>query len=128
METSENRMYVNQLSRMALRCVAVLLGAGVILAPQPVMAQTVLLAANLTRGGQTPVPGVVVLPFVGETGTSGWATITVDMAARTLSYAVTVVNPPSEATARLSVFATGTVTPLVIDLTRPTPISIVLNN
>jgi hypothetical protein len=107
------------------RIVALCVGA--LLAATPVRAQSAEFVANLTSGNR-PVPsGAIVQPFVGETAAAGWAVVTVDSLARTVSYTVTIVNPPSTPSGRLFVTGTGLAVP-VIPFGPPVPTSIVLNN
>lgn len=89
-------------------------------------AQSAEFVAKLTRGS-TSSPGAIVQPFIGDTSTSGWVTLTVDRRARTLSYRVVVVNAPGGATGRLVVNSAGTAVP-VLTFAPAVPTSIVLNN
>ncbi len=98
---------------------AALVGAAAIVgvAAGPASAQTFTLTANLTGAGETPAPGL-------NTGAFGDATITVDMAARTVSYRVRVFNLPSGIIAsHIHVGAVGTPGPVVVPFTVPTPAS-----
>jgi hypothetical protein len=106
---------------------AVVAGMGLIGAV-PVSAQTVVLTASLSRGAPASPPGVVVFPFAGDKGTSGWATITVDMSVRTLSYRLTVVNSSGRLTGQLHFAKTAGAGPAVLTFSPPVPMSIVLNN
>ena len=75
----------------------------------PVSAQTFVLTATLTGAGETPAPGI-------NTGAFGTATVTVDMTARTVTYAVQVFNLPSGVTAsHIHVGAAGTPGPVVVN-------------
>jgi hypothetical protein len=86
---------------------------GALLATVPVRAQSVEFVANLTSGGRVVSSGTIVQPFVGETGTTGWAVVTVDSMSRTISYSVTIVNPPGTPVGRLFVTGTGVSVPVI---------------
>ena len=81
----------------------------------PAAAQTYTLTATLTGAGENP-------PI--NTGSLGTATITVDMAARTVTYRVDVFNLPSGVSAsHIHVGAAGTNGPVVVNFAPPTPAS-----
>jgi hypothetical protein len=106
------------------RTVAMVLSLG--LTAASASAQSAEFVARLTRGS-TSSPGAIVQPFIGDTSTSGWVTLTIDRGARTLSYNVVVVNAPGGATGRLLVSSAGAAVP-VLTFAPPVPMSIVLNN
>ena len=86
------------------------------LAAAPVSAQTFTLTANLHGGNETPA--VIV------TGAFGTATVTVDMTARTVSWAIDVFNLPSGVTAgHIHVGAPGAGGPTVVNFIVPSPAS-----
>jgi hypothetical protein len=99
----------------------------VLLATVPVRAQSVEFVANLASGDRTVSSGIVVQPFLGDTGATGWAVVTTDSTLRTISYRVTVVNAPGIRGGRLFVAANGAAVP-VIAFGAPVPMAIVLNN
>jgi CHRD domain-containing protein len=80
-------------------------------------AQQFTLNATLTGAGETPAPGI-------NTGAFGSAVVVVDMAARTVTYTVTVYNLPSGVVAsHIHVGAIGTPGPVVVGFTVPTNVS-----
>jgi CHRD domain len=82
-------------------------------AAAPVSAQTFTLTANLHGGEETPA--VIV------TGAFGTATVTVDMATRTITWTVDVFNLPSGVTAgHIHVGAPGAGGPTMVNFTVPT--------
>jgi hypothetical protein len=88
----------------------------VALAAAPASAQTFTLTANLHGGEETPA--VVV------TGAFGTATVTVDMATRTITWIVDVFNLPSGVTAgHIHVGAVGAGGPTMVNFTVPTTAS-----
>lgn len=88
---------------------AVLVTAGLMGLARPVSAQTVVMTATLTGANETPFPGL-------NTGAFGSATITVNLTARTVTYAVQVFNLPSGVTAsHIHVGAVGTAGPVVVN-------------
>src|SRR5438874_1943465 len=103
---------------------AMALGAG--LTAASASAQSAAFVAELTHGG-TSSAGAIVQPFIGDTSTSGWVTLTLDRRAGTLSYRVVVVNAPSGTTGRLVITSGDRAVP-VLTLAPPVPTSIVLNN
>src|SRR5207248_3703491 len=107
------------------RTTALMIGVGLLAASA--FAQSTEFVANLTLGNQALPASAIVQPFVGATATSGWATVTIDRSARTLSYHVVVVNPVGAPSGRLLISTTGTTVP-VFTFTRPVPTSITLNN
>ena len=81
----------------------------------PAAAQTYNLTATLTGAGENT--GI-------NTGAFGTATVTVDMAARTVTYRVDVFNLPSGVTAsHIHVGAAGTNGPVIINFAPPAPAS-----
>jgi hypothetical protein len=79
----------------------------------PVSAQQYTLTATLTGAGETPAPGI-------NTGAFGSAVVVVDMAARTVTYTVTVYNLPSGVTAsHIHAGAVGTAGPVVVIFAPP---------
>jgi hypothetical protein len=100
---------------------------GLCLAAAPAWAQSTEFVANLTSGPQAFPLGEIVQPFFGDTGTSGWAVVTIDPSARTLSYRVTVVNPSGASIGQLFVSTAGTAVS-VLTFAPPVHTSIVLNN
>lgn len=85
------------------------LGAGA----APAAAQTFTLTATLTGAGETPAPGI-------NTGAFGTAVVTVDMAARTVTYRVDVFNMPSGVTAsHIHVGPAGTAGPVIVNFAPP---------
>jgi hypothetical protein len=85
------------------------------LAAAPATAQTFTLTANLHGGEETPV---VV------TGAFGTATVTVNMATRTIDWIVDVFNLPSGVTAgHIHVGAVGAPGPTMVNFTVPSPAS-----
>ena len=88
---------------------AVLVTAGLMGLAAPASAQTVVLTANLSGANEPPIPGIL-------TGAFGSATITVNLTARTVTYAVTVFNLPSGVTAsHIHVGAVGIAGPVVVN-------------
>ena len=100
---------------------------GLWLAAAPAWAQSTEFVANLTSGPQAVPPGEIVQPFFGDTGTSGWAVVTIDPSARTLSYRVTVINPSGASIGRLFVNTAGAAVSF-LTLAPAVHTSIVLNN
>ena len=104
--------------RLALRpilCCAAILVAVLGLGAHTASAQTYTLTATLTGAGENPAI---------NTGAFGSATVTVDMAARTVSYRVDVYNLPSGVTAsHIHVGAVGTNGPVVVNFAPPVPAS-----
>lgn len=87
----------------------------VALAAVPAVAQSVTLTATLTGAGENPSL---------NTGAFGSATVTVDLAARTLVYRVDVFNLPSGVTAsHIHVGSAGTNGPVVVNFAPPVPAS-----
>jgi hypothetical protein len=85
------------------------LGAGVASAH----ADVYTLTANLTGSEETPAPGL-------NTGAFGTATVTLDTAARTLTYRVDVFNFPSGVTAsHIHVGGVGTAGPVIVNFAPP---------
>jgi hypothetical protein len=81
----------------------------------PAAAQTYNLTASLTGAGENPAI---------NTGAFGTATITVDMAARTVTYKIDVFNLPSGVTAsHIHAGAAGTNGPVVVIFAPPVPAS-----
>ena len=77
-------------------------------------AETFTLTAVLTGSEETPPPGL-------NTGAFGNATVTVDTAARTVSYRVDVFNLPSGVTAsHIHVGGVGTTGPVIVNFAPPT--------
>lgn len=93
---------------------ATLLVAGLsVAAPKLAAAQSVTLTATLNGAAETPAPGL-------NTGAFGSATVTVDLAARTVSYRVEVFNMPSGTTAsHIHVGAAGTTGPVIVNFAPP---------
>src|ERR1700741_5181074 len=104
--------------QMMSRWKSVLIAAAAVLtfAAAPASAQTFTLTANLHGGEETPA--IVV------TGAFGTATVTVDMAARTVTWVVDVFNLPSGVTAgHIHVGAVGAGGPTMVNFTVPTSAS-----
>ncbi len=102
---------------MSSRATRVLLLTAAIaaVAALPAAAQTYTLTATLTGAGENP-------PI--NTGSFGTATITLDMAARTVTYRVDVFNLPSGVSAsHIHVGAAGTNGPVVVNFAPPVPAS-----
>jgi hypothetical protein len=96
--------------RTLLGLVVLSLGVGMT-AAAPAQAQTYTLTASLT--GSEENPGI-------NTGAFGSATITVDLAARAVSYRVEVFNLPSGATAsHIHVGGVGTTGPIIVNFAPP---------
>src|SRR5688572_3899662 len=120
------------MKRVALRRHGQNLGVGLLMAgigliaDDRASAQTLLLTAHLALGNPNSTPGTIVQPFLGDTGTSGWAVITVDTSLRTFSYHVTVVNPPSNLTGHLHLATTAMAGPVILTFPPPVPAFIVL--
>jgi hypothetical protein len=86
------------------------------LAAAPASAQTFTLTANLHGGEETPA--VVI------TGAFGTATVTVNMATRTIDWVVDVFNLPSGVTAgHIHVGAVGAAGPTMVNFVVPSPAS-----
>lgn len=79
----------------------------------PASAQVYTFTATLTGAGETPAPGI-------NTGAFGTSTVTVNMAARTITYRVDVFNMPSGVTAaHIHVGAIGTTGPVIVNFAPP---------
>jgi hypothetical protein len=82
-------------------------------AAAPASAEIFTLTAALTGSEETPPPGL-------NTGAFGNATITVDTAARTVSYRVDVFNLPSGVTAsHIHAGGVGTAGPIIVNFAPP---------
>ena len=88
-------------------------------------AQTVRLAANLSATNEIPPRNANDVPLAGiVSGAFGTATVTVDMAAQTVSWSIDVFNMPSGTTnAHFHVGGPGVVGPTVVNIAFPAGIS-----
>jgi hypothetical protein len=102
---------------MSSRGIRILLFAATLAAvgALPAAAQTYTLTATLTGAGENP--GI-------NTGAFGSATVTVDIATRTVTYRVDVFNLPSGVTAsHIHAGAAGTNGPVIVNFAPPVPAS-----
>jgi hypothetical protein len=105
--------------------IAAMMGAA-LMAAAPVSAQTVAFAASLTSGNEPAPPGNI--PFFDNTHPFGSGTVTVDLAARTVKYSLSVFNLTGAVRSEIRVGAPGAAGAVVVNLAAPVPASVVLNN
>ena len=93
----------------------------------PVPAQPLVFKAILAPiAEERPTADVKELPFLGA-GTSGWATLTIDPIAQTISYLVIVVDAPTGVIGRLQLAMSGNGLRTILTFSPPVATTVTLN-